>query len=353
MSYRHFDSTESAELRAKTDEAKRRLPLPDLMHQLGLAEHVKKVAHCPWHDDKHPSFSVFESKVGKGWQWKCHVACGYGDEIALLVKYFNVSRREAIRRYLDMAGFPICAPKSHEYPKSLGSLGSPEYPVFPVHPVSNGQGAEKDLLAEKDLKGLAARNASTARGTARERRWKLVRDLKAIELRWGALDTSELMLTFDEWYRLSQPFLDSKKTRDDYLASFLGEFGKVRVPTGERQTLKKAVESVSKLSLDQLPVIPGLPNTLESWRRLLALHRELSRLSANRIYFLSYRDAGEACCVTHQAAYAITSAFATIGAVEIVSKGKAGLNSGKAAEFRYLLADTDSSLNGDGREIEI
>jgi hypothetical protein len=36
----------------------------------------------------------------------------------------------------------------------------------------------------------------------------------------------ELTLTFDEWYRLSQSFLDSEKTRDDYLASFLAEFGK-------------------------------------------------------------------------------------------------------------------------------
>src|SRR5215471_2363829 len=103
MSDRHFDSTENAELGAKIDEAKRRLPLPQLLAGLGLRHCAKKTAHCPFHDDEHESFSVFESKDGKGWQWKCHAACGYGDEIAFLVKQFGISRRKAIRRSLDMA----------------------------------------------------------------------------------------------------------------------------------------------------------------------------------------------------------------------------------------------------------
>jgi hypothetical protein len=41
------------------------------------------------------------------------------------------------------------------------------------------------------------------------------------------------MRVFNEWYRVSHAFLDPKKTRDDYLAAFLAELGKVRVPTGE------------------------------------------------------------------------------------------------------------------------
>jgi hypothetical protein len=62
MSGRHFDSTENAELRAKIDEAKRRLPLPQLLARLGLGECAKKSAHCPFdgHEDKHKSFSVFK-----------------------------------------------------------------------------------------------------------------------------------------------------------------------------------------------------------------------------------------------------------------------------------------------------
>jgi len=56
----------NGDLRQKIDEAKRRLPLPELMKQLGLAEHAKKSARCPLpgHDDKHPSFSSFQGKGG-------------------------------------------------------------------------------------------------------------------------------------------------------------------------------------------------------------------------------------------------------------------------------------------------
>src|SRR5262245_56842438 len=84
------------------------------------------------------------------------------------------------------------------------------------------------------------------------------------------------MPAFNEWHRLSQPFLDTAKTRDDYLAAFLAELGKVRVPTGEGDTLNKARENVSKLPPSELPIIPGMPGAPESWRRLTALHGELS-----------------------------------------------------------------------------
>src|SRR5436190_17536591 len=230
----------TADLRHKIGEAKGRLPLPELLAQLGLGAHAKTSAHCLWHDDHHPSFSVFKGKDGF-WHYKCFVCDAQGgDEITFLVKHLGITRRQAISRYLEMVGFSPSAPrKSREYPEALESPQSPECPLSPespvdhVYPVSNGQEPKKDLLAEKDLKGLAARNACTARNTARTRRFQLLRDLKAVELRRGLLDTAELMLTFDEWYRLSKPFLDSQKTHDDYLALFLAEFGKVRVPTGE------------------------------------------------------------------------------------------------------------------------
>src|SRR5436190_49215 len=79
---------------------------------------------------------------------------------------------------------------------------------------------------------------------------------------------AERMVAFDEWYRLSQAFLDPEKTRDDYLAEFLAGLGKVRVPTGQGDTLNKALEAVAKYSLSELPVIPGMPNASESWRRV-------------------------------------------------------------------------------------
>jgi hypothetical protein len=359
MSGRHFDSTENAELRAKIDEAKRRLPLPELMKQLGFGEHAKKEAHCPWHSDEHSSFSVFKKKDGTWWH-RCFVGCSQGDEIAFLVKHFDISRSEAIKRYLEMAGFPTRATniqsrsnESREYPESLGSHGSLSIPESPcvscvsVSPVSKGQGLDKEL--EKELKDLSEPNACTRAGDrAGRKRFKLARDVRAVEKRIGReLTISELMPVFDEWHRLSLPFLDSAKTRDDYLAAFLAELEKVRVPTGEG-ALTKALENVSKLSLDQLPLIPGYANAPEKSRRLAALHQELSRLSANGTYFLSYRDAAKVSeGLSHQEAHTITFALARLGVIEIVRKGKAGLNGGEAAEFRYLLAQSEN------REAEI
>jgi hypothetical protein len=153
----------------------------------------------------------------------------------------------------------------------------------------------------------------------------------------------ELMVVFDEWHRLSQPFLDPAKTRDDYLAALLAELRKVRIPTGEGDTLNKALETVAKLSIAEVPVIPGVPDAPENWRRLAALHRELSRLAANGTYFLSYRDAAKVCDgLSHQFAHTITFALARLGVIKIVRKGRARLNGGKAAEFRYLLSQTEN-----------
>jgi hypothetical protein len=71
--------------------------------------------------------------------------------------------------------------------------------------------------------------------------------------------------------------------------------------------LAMALENVAKLSPDQLSAIPGKPKAPEQWRRLAALHRELSCGSAHYIYFLSYRDAANVFDgMTHQDAHAIT-----------------------------------------------
>src|SRR6202163_403862 len=84
------------------DEAKKRLPLAALMGELGLAKHAKKSARCPFHDDQHNSFSVYQ-KNGT-WRWKCHAGCGQGDEITFLECYKSISKREAIKLFLEMSG---------------------------------------------------------------------------------------------------------------------------------------------------------------------------------------------------------------------------------------------------------
>jgi hypothetical protein len=204
MSHRHFDSTENVELRAKIDEAKRRLRLPQLLERLGLGAHAKKSARCPFpgHDDKRPSFSVFQGEDGF-WHYNCFSSCGSGDEIMFLRKLKGLSLTKAMNLYLEMAGFPAQRPKSREYPelpKPPKPLGSPqslrlsESPCVSVYPVSNGQGLDKEL--ETELKGLAARNACTERNTATTRRFKLLRDLKKVEKQIGReLTIAERRLT--------------------------------------------------------------------------------------------------------------------------------------------------------------
>jgi CHC2 zinc finger len=131
------------DLEARIAEAKRRLPLQRLMAREGLSEHAKKSALCPFHDDEHPSFSVFKGKDGF-WHWKCFAGCGEGDEIMFLRKLKGLSLTKAMNLYLEMAGFPASRPpKSHEYPKSREPRAfpqspkcpkSPECPVYPVYP---------------------------------------------------------------------------------------------------------------------------------------------------------------------------------------------------------------------------
>jgi hypothetical protein len=357
--------SEFCDLRQKIDEAKRRLPLPDFMSRLGLGGHAKKSAHCPFpgHEDKHKSFSVFQGDDGF-WHWKCHSRCGDGDEIMFLRKLKGCSLTDAMTVYLAMAGFPSdVSPNSREYPQfrkfpqsrecpelpesreSLSVLVS-ESPCVSVSPVSKGQGLDKEL--EKELKALAARNACTrAQDAADRKRFKLARDVSAVEKRIGRkLTTTELRRTCDEWESASVPFLGFGD--DDHFTMFLSELTKVRVPTGEGDTVNKTLENLAKLPDSDLPEIPGYADAPKPVRKLAALHREMSRLCGGKIYFLSYRDAAKVCNeLTHQSAHTITLALVRAGVIEIVRKGKAGLNSRKAAEFRYLLSESENPEEDD------
>ena len=329
------------DLRQKIDAAKRRLPLPELMTREALGEYAKESAHCPFHDDEHKSFSVFKGMDGF-WHWKCFTGCGEGDEITFLRKLKGVSLSEAMNLYLNEAGFPArVVRKSRECPQFLRSPETRkchEFPKSPVYPMSNGQ------TLEQALKASATRNACKERGSEKKVLWQLARDFRAIQKKAGRkLSNREAMLMFAEWHRRSQPFLDSRVKRDDYLAAFLAKPAKVRIPTGEGDTLNKALEAVAKLPASELPVIPGIPDAPENLRRVAALHRELSRLCGGNAYFLSCRDTAKAFPgLKHQAADNINRALAELGVVEIVRVGDARPN-GRASQFRYLLLQSASA----------
>jgi hypothetical protein len=84
-------------------DAKQRLPLPQLLERLGFLDNArKKQSRCPFHEDRNPSFSVWQND--HGWHWKCHAGCGEGDEIDFLQRQEGLDNRAAIHRYLSLAG---------------------------------------------------------------------------------------------------------------------------------------------------------------------------------------------------------------------------------------------------------
>src|SRR4030095_3184597 len=75
-------------------------------------------------------------------------------------------------------------PKSPKFPKFPKSLASPCVSCVSVSPGSEGQGVNGKL--EKELKGLATRNACTSADDVPEKkRFELARDLAAVQKRIG------------------------------------------------------------------------------------------------------------------------------------------------------------------------
>lgn len=84
------------------DQLKAALPLPKLMHELGLGDGQQTGGFktlCPFHDDHNPSFSVFLGDNGR-WGWKCFSGCGGGDEITFLAKRLGLDAKKDFRKTL-------------------------------------------------------------------------------------------------------------------------------------------------------------------------------------------------------------------------------------------------------------
>jgi hypothetical protein len=96
-------------LRSAIEKAKERLPLPQLLRALGFSpprngEGNIKSPFVIHRRHKSPSFSIY--RHGQAWGW-CDRTGGReikGDEITLLEKLENLSRSNAIARYLALAG---------------------------------------------------------------------------------------------------------------------------------------------------------------------------------------------------------------------------------------------------------
>jgi CHC2 zinc finger len=81
-------------------EAKERVRIPDLWREFGFEGEPKKTCKCHFHEDRTPSFSVFND----GKAWKCFSGCGEGDAIDFLAKAKGLSNEEACREFLKRAG---------------------------------------------------------------------------------------------------------------------------------------------------------------------------------------------------------------------------------------------------------
>jgi CHC2 zinc finger len=111
-------------------EAKHRLALPELMRSFWLEEQAKKSARCPFHDDKHNSFSVYQSEDGS-WHWKCFAGCGGGDEVDFLAKLRQLSVSEACQEYIELAGGRIV----DRAPVACNFLPKPAKRIAPIPPM--------------------------------------------------------------------------------------------------------------------------------------------------------------------------------------------------------------------------
>ena len=99
-------------------ELKKKFSLPEVVTELGYSRDlIKKSTNCPFHDDKNPSFGIWE-EAGQ-WKWKCHAGCGGGDAIDFIQVALSISQNEAIQRFKQMAGVEEARPVLIDPPKRI------------------------------------------------------------------------------------------------------------------------------------------------------------------------------------------------------------------------------------------
>jgi CHC2 zinc finger len=112
------DAVSAAAMNLTLQEAKERVRISDLWREFGYEGEPKKQCRCPFHEDRTPSFSVFD----EGRKWKCFSGCGEGSVIDFLVLAKGISEEEACKEVLRRADANDCSPpirRESPRPKSL------------------------------------------------------------------------------------------------------------------------------------------------------------------------------------------------------------------------------------------
>lgn len=128
------------------------------MQRLGYGTRAKKSAHCPFHEDTTPSFSVW--KGVSGWQWKCHGGCGAGDEIDFLRVEQDLGQREAVAAYLRLASGE--EPDKVASPRPCVHEPPPQIPFQPPAHLKPNESLVSQVLSGRDYN--------------REALWKAIND---------------------------------------------------------------------------------------------------------------------------------------------------------------------------------
>jgi len=84
------------------DELKQKLPLPQLMEQLGYAEFAKRSVCSPFREDKNPSWGIYQD--AKGWHFKDFATGEGGDELDFLAIHNKCDAKQALKLYQQYAG---------------------------------------------------------------------------------------------------------------------------------------------------------------------------------------------------------------------------------------------------------
>ena len=108
-----MDKGHPSEKKEIIEQIKNRLSLENLLQIYNIrAGETKNTYHCPFHDDKNPSFSI------KDKMWHCFAGCGSGDQISFIQKIDNLSFEEALIKASSISNV--------EYEKKQGKLSLEE-----------------------------------------------------------------------------------------------------------------------------------------------------------------------------------------------------------------------------------
>ena len=125
-------------------EAKARLNIHNLWRHFGFEGEPKPSCRCPWRDDRKPSFSV----APDGMLWNDFAEGTGGDAVDFLQRASGLSRAEACRKFIELAGGHITPmPRIAPTPRTEPARAKPSFPNF-----RKGTSAELAELAR--LRGI-------------------------------------------------------------------------------------------------------------------------------------------------------------------------------------------------------